>query len=648
MVTFESLGIKTKVNAGVRYATICPKCSELRKPEHKKTPCLTVNDEAANQWFNCQNCSWSGNLKMFDRFEKVYKAARVPKTKQTIYSKEVLDWIESKHLSGEVMMQEGIYERDGGAYKEGKWVLTGHKEVCFPYFHNHTMVNCMFRRIVYNESEGEPKVYFITADKGTERVFWGLNKLNLEEKNDKGRVEVIITEGQTDRITWLQCGFKNVLSIPDGVPALSAKNLEKKLEFVTNNEIKELFKKVHRFYIVMDNDAPGQAFKETLAEHLGKQRCFIIKYPPGYNDSNELYGGDVEKGLDPLGKSGIEELYENAKAYPLRGVIEIWDVEAGIEQIVKNDLQKGYIISDPSLDNIISLRKDLTVIVTGIPGDGKSTWLRWYLVEQCRINPFMHWALHPPEARPKREFGKILEVYAGKKLFEYAPNKMNQAEREAAMRWVSQHFTIVNPDKRVFELFDPKARIKGLKNILWYFKQLKETKGIFGYVIDPWNKLEHERAGGMTETDFISRQLDIVTEFNEINDMCGIVVAHPTKIETVRGGNYREPTLYDISGSANWFNKPNIGITVYRKNFYNTKIKNDDGDDIWEIDENAPSQIIVNKMKEEELGKKGRVKMWLDQRNGNRFTTKQPAVYPNEKKTSAQAQVSDTIDDCPF
>ena len=43
------------------------------------------------------------------------------------------------------------------------------------------------------------------------------------------------------------------------------------------------------------------------------------------------------------------------------------------------------------------------------------------------------------------------------------------------------------------------------------------------------------------------------------------LIAHPTKLQKDKqSGNYEVPTLYNISGSAHFFNKTDNGITVYR------------------------------------------------------------------------------------
>jgi twinkle protein len=45
------------------------------------------------------------------------------------------------------------------------------------------------------------------------------------------------------------------------------------------------------------------------------------------------------------------------------------------------------------------------------------------------------------------------------------------------------------------------------------------------------------------------------------------VVAHPTK-DVFEHGKHRTPSLYDIEGSAHWFNKCDHGVVIERPNAY--------------------------------------------------------------------------------
>jgi len=88
-------------------------------------------------------------------------------------------------------------------------------------------------------------------------------------------------------------------------------------------------------------------------------------------------------------------------------------------------------------------------------------------------------------------------------------------------------------------------------------------------VIDPYNRLESQQ-GSRNETQYISEVLDKLTTFAQINDVLVILMAHPTKQPKNKDGIVEAPTLYDISGSANFFNKADFGIVVHRNRIDDT------------------------------------------------------------------------------
>ena len=84
-------------------------------------------------------------------------------------------------------------------------------------------------------------------------------------------------------------------------------------------------------------------------------------------------------------------------------------------------------------------------------------------------------------------------------------------------------------------------------------------------MIDPWNEVEHARRRDESVTDYIGRGIRALKRFARLYDVVVIVIAHPTK-DVGRDGKARPPTLYDIEGSAHWFNKCDHGIVVDRPN----------------------------------------------------------------------------------
>ena len=87
--------------------------------------------------------------------------------------------------------------------------------------------------------------------------------------------------------------------------------------------------------------------------------------------------------------------------------------------------------------------------------------------------------------------------------------------------------------------------------------------GTRGLVIDPYNEIEHKRPSAMTETEYVSQLLGKVRRFAQGHGVHVWFVAHPAKMQR-ENGVIPAPTLYDISGSAHWVNKADLGVVVHR------------------------------------------------------------------------------------
>ena len=89
--------------------------------------------------------------------------------------------------------------------------------------------------------------------------------------------------------------------------------------------------------------------------------------------------------------------------------------------------------------------------------------------------------------------------------------------------------------------------------------------GIHCAVIDPFNCLEHAFLHGETETQYINRLFDKLNQFAMRHNILLIIVAHPTKMRRdPNTGLFPVPTLYDIAGSAAFYNKSDFGMIVER------------------------------------------------------------------------------------
>jgi twinkle protein len=84
-----------------------------------------------------------------------------------------------------------------------------------------------------------------------------------------------------------------------------------------------------------------------------------------------------------------------------------------------------------------------------------------------------------------------------------------------------------------------------------------------------------------------------------------IMVAHPTKAVTEKGG--RTPSLADIEGSMNWYNKCDNGLIIER--------------------DAASTKVISAKVREHGAGRIGFAHFHVDETTG-RFTPQHGAVTP--------------------
>jgi twinkle protein len=614
---FEELGIDTRGKTG-RYATTCPKCDHTRT-KHRGAKCLTVNDEPGNQWFKCNHptCGWAGNLEGMDKYKKVHAEAQMP-TQQREFSMDARDYLQKRGLSTKTAKQAKLYEQ---SFKD-QLIL------CFPYFVGITLVNVKFVNTKWVEGETKgPKWWQLPKRIGTKILPFMLNQIRTrdEKGNHIEGCTVIITEGEWDAMTWIECGYQNIVSVPQGAPSVNSKNFNTEFEYLTDPYVKSILDEVDMFVLCVDNDPAGVNLRYHLSMILGKEKCRFVQYPRGYKDINEVLAGHKKKNLPALGKEGVVECLKKTQSIPIGGIVRPRDEIHNLQIYRDGGFTKGLGCGIPEVDALFTIKPKHITFVTGVPGSGKSVWVRWWLAEMVRFNEGLDlkWAMFTPENRPvAREYAKLAEVTTKRHIEKDHENGMDDETYHNAMRWISDHFFLIAPDPQNYESFGGKVdvtKLNTIKSLQEYLMYLKKTENIQGYVIDAWNKIEHEQPKWQSETAFISKQLDEMIQFNDYYDLHGIIVVHPTKIES-KDINYRMPNLYDIKGSSAWKEKADIGIVIHRyknQRMPTAKIEElelelgrtlDDDEKVL-VNFEAPTIIRTEKIRFEELGKESRVRM---------------------------------------
>lgn len=500
-----NIDIRSSKTSG-QIQTICPQCSHTRKKKTDK--CLSINLD--KQVWLCQHCGWKGGL--IEKLEKVEYTKPIWKNKTSL-SEKLVKYFEDRKISQKTLNDFKISEGLEFMPQDGKELNT----IQFNYFRNEELIN-----VKYRSGNKHFKLH-----KGSELIFYNLDCV-------LGQKEIIISEGEIDALSFHECGYKNILSVPNGAN-VNTNNLQ----YLDN--CVDLLESVETFYIATDNDIAGRKLRYELAERLGLDKCKYIEFEE-YKDCNDL--------LQHKGKLGVDEAFKNAKEFPIEGVFTISDIDLEINDMYVNGLDNGVDCGMPDFDNLVRFAKSYTTIITGVPGHGKSDFLD-QMALKLTLRHNWKFAFYSPENRPTRlHFSKLARKLIGKKWF--GNNRIDEDELEQSKLFLNGKFWFIKPPKDF-----------SLDSILSSVKQLKKTKGVDAYVIDAWNKLEHKYTG--SETKYIGESLDKINQFNEDNNVHCFLIAHPTKLSKNKDtGLFEIPNLYNISGSANFYNKTDNGITVYR------------------------------------------------------------------------------------
>ncbi len=558
MMDFRDYGIEIPYSRrGGKVKCFCPQCHQTRRDKRDKS--LSV-DLDKGLW-NCHYCGWGGALGHTDEEKELWmrsqpwyrpKAIRRaepeysrPEPRQAApMSDKALAWFASRGISPATLQAAGVTEGP-------EWMPQKQGEantVQFNYMLDGQLVNTKFR----------------TGDKCFKMVS-GARLIPYNIDAIKGQPTCIITEGEMDALSFIEAGETSVVSVPNGANA----NLEYLDDF-----IEDYFDDKQTIYIAVDTDTKGTMLRDELLRRLGPERCRVLDFGDDCKDANEH--------LMAHGASSLLRCLSEAPETKVEGVFTVADFEQSLDAIFENGLPRGVTIGHDNIDHLVSFETRRLCLVTGYPGSGKSEFID-EMAERLNIRYGWRFAYFSPENAPLAyHASKLVEKFTGKRFHR---SSLTYGEYKQVKEHLEQNFFFISPaDYRV-------------DTILEKAKYLVRRRGIKALVIDPYNRLEDEW-DGRKETDYVSRLLDKLTLFAQQHDVLVILMAHPAKPVRNRDGKIDPPTLYDISGSAHFFNKADFGIVVHRDRMNHTV------------------EIRVEKVKFRHLGEPGVAVMRYNPENG--------------------------------
>ncbi|MFA9204896.1 MAG: hypothetical protein ACEQSH_00410 [Bacteroidia bacterium] len=395
-----------------------------------------------------------------------------------------------------------------------------------------------------------------------------------------------------DHIWWTDSPMAVAAMVESGFPqtvALPGDTTDDR-QFQAMDAHAETLGAAQRFYLATAADEAGTALREELARRLGRHRCWIVAWPEGCAGAEET--------LLKHGPEGVQAAVAAAEPYPIQGV----------QTIRENTLMDLRRRAPPAVmgsgcgaadDAVKYPTEGRVIIVTGIPGSGKSVFVRFAMVHQMEKYA-RRWAVFSPEMEPWQEFvAACAEVLHGKQFwpdpkFPMMPTLSEDEIRHATAWFAPRLFMLTSDSEEEAPTLD------------WWMEATRALilrHGITDALIDPWNEMDHVR-GGSTMAEYISRSLQKLNAFARRHGVNVWIVNHPHSMKPVKAGDpVQPPGLYDMDGGAAWANKGALILTVHRPA------------------NSQETQLIVRKSKFRRFGRRGAEAMMSFDVSTGRYST---------------------------
>ena len=517
--------IKERVSAVTDDCRIaCPSCSETRKKKHEKTLSVTINPDGTKLYF-CHHCGESGSLfRPKNNYLKESKVTRI-QPRATVDESAIKNFFNSRGILWSQDIDLPVIS--------GKRYFNGFGEldtVGFVYGDQSQPSAIKWRAI-------NQKAF---TQEGAARQFYGIEFIPDDAK------ELIIVEGECDALALASAGIAAV-SCPNGAPQMvSGKSFspedDNKFSYIW--EARELIDRCDKIILATDNDKAGHALAEEIARRIGRAKCWAINYPTGCKDANEV--------IQHHGVEALKDVVSKSQPLPLKGVYSAKSYIQDVHDIFAKGVGSGESTGITSVDDLFTIAEGQLSIVTGVPSSGKSEFVDQIMVNLAQ-NCSWKFAVASFENPPHFHIAKLSEKIVGKAFFEGEAERMTNKELTDCSNFIDKHFVFL--DSR-------DGAVSTIDSIIDRAKQAVMRLGIRGLVIDPYNYIEKNTQSD--ESQSISSMLTKVTAFAKAHGVHVWFIAHPAKMYPREDGSMPIPTGMSISGSAAWFAKADLGVTVHR------------------------------------------------------------------------------------
>ena len=497
--------------------------------------------------------------RFIEHFHPANVAQRNPKAKPMLPPQRILSlqgmvqrYIQAMNLSPDVIRKEGvmcafIMQPANDAKSEDP---KGVEEVPAIVYCNRLfgkIINAKFRSVQQNPVTGEWSKGFTQISPTKPCAPYGIDSIN-DLRPEAGIIrQIIITEGEKDRLTLMSCGFPYVLSVANGAATNIAESHEAFEEWILQAE---------DIVICGDSDRPGRMLVKSLINQYST-RAKVASLPSGKKDISEVY--------EAFGRDEVARIISEAKPANEGDVYDLEENADEVLDILMGNYDHGYEVGMGKLtDGIFHPTSDGgLIILTGRPNSGKTDFLNCmmaHLMYNCNKRVAFFSFEKPIKGKHVREIARIALGVENTETMDgnESPEEARLVNRHA-LKFLMSHMVD----------FDTKSRLPDSKYIteLAESEMRKKKQKIDFLVIDPYVFINVTEGGSRaTETEKVKLMLTRLQQWSRAHHVWTVVVAHP-RIQYKDGHEAFPPLdLYSIAGSAQWANLADYLLTVTRVN----------------------------------------------------------------------------------
>ena len=492
-----------------------------------------------------------------EHFHSPQLAITCPKARPLLQPKEietlqnqVKSYVQAMKLAPEVMKRTGVMcaymnkKADDGKSEDPHGCIPV-PAIAYCNYLDGKIINVKFRSVVLNPITGEWSKDFAQESPTKPCAPYGIDSIN-PIRPDAGPIrQLIITEGEKDRLTLMSCGFPYVLSIANGAQTNIAESHEAFEEWIAQ---------VEEIVICGDTDRPGRTMVKALLNAY-TARAKVVHLSGNRKDISDVYAD--------FGASEVRRIIQEAEDVAAQDIYDLHQHEPDILEVMMGIYDKGYDVGmGMKTDRIFHPTSDGgLIILTGIPNSGKTDFLNCMMAHlmfqrQKRIAFFSF--EKPIKAKHVREIARVA-------LGVEDTASMDHTMKESEAREVNSQ--IINYMTEHMVDFDTKTRLPDSDYIIAMAERDMRKHGLDFLVIDPYVFIDMTEGGSRaTETEKVRLMLTKLQAWSRTRHVWTIVVAHP-RIQYKDGHESFPPLdIYSIAGSAQWANLADFLFTVRRMN----------------------------------------------------------------------------------